>query len=393
MKLVCGSDIHLGRFSSVLNTNRHSTKNAWFRLIDLCNEVLPDALVLAGDILDSSETFYGVYSIFRDGISRLDPAIKVIMVAGNHDGKNLEKMCNMLNRDGVYLLGKDKSWETLNIFDVPIYGWSLDSSKYSHSPFVNYDFNNRLGIIVCHGDYKSPSGDYAPFAKDLNKINSLLTIVGHNHKSEVIKNKNNTLMSCGSVQALDFGETDKHGAYIVDIENNEVTYELYNLSSVEFVTKLEIDVSDYDINSNNLQKIFEDNLNLEDVISYRIILTGTTNYYNEIIKEVEELLKTPDFRNEVTYIDEITCNMLPYNDLNSYINREDAYGVVAKMLLSIENNTFEAEYKDFYDNAAGIIKKESGRTHFKDYLLDSRKEDLIDIIKGQLYLILNSREG
>lgn len=392
MKLICAADLHIGRCSSVLDRETHSNANAFYRLITFCNEEVPDVLIMAGDILDNSQTFYGIFPVLREGLKRLNSDISVVLVAGNHDEKNLEKMVNILNDSRVHLLGVNQKWERLDILEVPIYGWSLDKKSYPHSMFINeQDFSD--GIVVCHGDYMSSTGKYAPFAGDINKISSLLTVVGHTHRSEVLKNENTTIISPGSLQAMDFGETGEHGAYIVEINNRQIeSIELCAISSVKFIGGLEIDISDYNPNDNNLQSIFESELDFNCVCSYKIILVGTTDYYNELAAEALELMRSEDFKTETTYIYDITLSITPNYDIEQLSENDDAYGVIAKMILSIESGNFQDEYPHLYHRLLEEIANWRKKPAFKGKIYDDRESDAIDIFKNRLYDILNSQK-
>ncbi len=92
-------DLHLGRTMSLpplwaeQNQARRmplidDTKEAFFRLIDVCIDKNVDFLLLSGDVFDSHEKNVEAYEWFLYGMKKLqENDIMVYMIAGNHDPK------------------------------------------------------------------------------------------------------------------------------------------------------------------------------------------------------------------------------------------------------------------------------------------------------------------
>ena len=94
VKFIHAADVHLGITYAGVGKNhkdiarelKQAAFDAFERVIDVAIEEEVDALVLAGDLLDSSRTFVKEKLFLQSQLNRLAPfGIPVVVALGNHD--------------------------------------------------------------------------------------------------------------------------------------------------------------------------------------------------------------------------------------------------------------------------------------------------------------------
>jgi len=107
MRIFHLADLHFGKSNygqSFIEDQRY-----WIeQFMTICDKNRPDAIVVAGDVYDSSRPTgeaSDLLSIFISGISSRN--IPLFLIAGNHDNpKMLEYVSGILNKSGVYIAGR-----------------------------------------------------------------------------------------------------------------------------------------------------------------------------------------------------------------------------------------------------------------------------------------------
>ena len=88
MKIIHTADLHLGQIL-YQNYSREDEHNYFFQQLQAwCQQYGPDALVVSGDIFDIQHPVISVKRMFNDFFVRLHmavPAMRIVIVAGNHD--------------------------------------------------------------------------------------------------------------------------------------------------------------------------------------------------------------------------------------------------------------------------------------------------------------------
>ena len=88
MKIIHTADLHLGQIL-YQNYGREDEHNYFFQQLQAwCQQYSPDALVVSGDIFDIQHPVISVKRMFNDFFVRLHravPAMRIVIVAGNHD--------------------------------------------------------------------------------------------------------------------------------------------------------------------------------------------------------------------------------------------------------------------------------------------------------------------
>ena len=256
MHLLCVGDIHLGKrvsgIPSDLQDGPFAPADAWRRTVDYACQTLPDAVLLAGDVVEQEDDFFEAYGDLSAGVQRLRNAgIDVLGVAGNHDVDVLPRLANAI--PDFHLLGAGGRWErcalrTAEGERVDICGWSFPNREYKTSPldlpFPEHDPNSpphsTVGLLHC--DLDQTHSRYAPVRSSaLNAAPVDAWFLGHVHKPSALTGIRPSGY-LGSLLGLDIGEMGPHGPWWVDIEPGRIAAHHLPLAPLRWeVLEVELD--------------------------------------------------------------------------------------------------------------------------------------------------------
>ncbi len=172
MKIIHTSDWHLG--ISLHNVSLIEEQREFINLlINTVKEKNIDAVLISGDIFDSSVSSSEAISLYNDAVTKLcnEVGIPVIISAGNHDGAARLASCNqLLRKTGLHIFGKLSrevnivELNNIDIFVLPYFNTDEVKSLYpeskisSYSDAMNYVLNNikhsfkpgKKNILMCH---------------------------------------------------------------------------------------------------------------------------------------------------------------------------------------------------------------------------------------------------
>jgi exonuclease SbcD len=119
MKILLTADLHLGRSSSGLPPSAEnlgmptSIREAWLRIVDMALRDKVDAVLIAGDLVESSTAYYEAMGPLIEGFRKLqESGIDVFAVAGNHDASAFEKIAQEVeDMEKVHFIGRRGNWE------------------------------------------------------------------------------------------------------------------------------------------------------------------------------------------------------------------------------------------------------------------------------------------
>lgn len=185
MKLLCTADLHLGRSIPLpdgISQEAHGPAGAWRLICDMALNDRVDALLVAGDAIDSAKSYAEGMAIFRHGLRRLQAAgIPVILTAGNHDWNLLPEAA--MDFPGVVPLGLAGRWETFTLGDITIAGWSFPGRHHRQTPmqgFPEKTDGRTIGLLHC--DLSGGDSPYAPVtARELETCPVDRWVLGHMH--------------------------------------------------------------------------------------------------------------------------------------------------------------------------------------------------------------------
>lgn len=103
------SDLHIGKQLHHYNL-REDQEHILGEVISYAEKLHPDAVVIAGDIYDKSVPSGEAVTVFDDfitGLSRIVPAIPILIISGNHDSaRRLDYASRLLGSHQIYIAGK-----------------------------------------------------------------------------------------------------------------------------------------------------------------------------------------------------------------------------------------------------------------------------------------------
>lgn len=103
------SDLHIGKQLHHYNL-REDQEHILAEVISYAEKLHPDAVVIAGDVYDKSVPSGEAVTVFDDFLTRLsavDPAIPILVIAGNHDSaQRLDYASRLLGSHQIYIAGR-----------------------------------------------------------------------------------------------------------------------------------------------------------------------------------------------------------------------------------------------------------------------------------------------
>ena len=106
MKIFHLSDLHIGKHLHFYNLAQEQ-EQILEQIVQKAEEYRPDVIVIAGDIYDKSVPSGEAYRIFDDflvKLSQIQPAIPVLIIAGNHDSaERLQYASSFLEQHHIYI--------------------------------------------------------------------------------------------------------------------------------------------------------------------------------------------------------------------------------------------------------------------------------------------------
>lgn len=304
MKLILTGDLHLGRTSTRVPASwrkKVRTLSMWSRLVDETIRAGADALLLSGDILDSTNAYWETIGPLEHGVERLTEAgVQVVAICGNHDALALPRAMSSLREKGLTLLGAGGKWERMTLqsgtTSLHVDGWSFPSETFSEDPLLQYappvaDGSPVLGMV--HGDPGVTDSRYAPLSQDrLRSAPVSGWLLGHIHLSSLQEGPPWILMP-GSPHPLDPGETGLHQAWCCEVMEGRLLTPTPFLSAelqyLELVISLTPDdVPGMDLIQNRLLDQLDQNRSAPFTM-IRLRVTGVNDQLDVLQKTVDEI--------------------------------------------------------------------------------------------------------
>jgi predicted phosphodiesterase len=233
-RLLFVGDIHLGRRPSRLpddlgefgiEPSEVTPAAAWRASVRLAVESRVDAVVLAGDVVESLDDRFEAYGHLADGVKDLVAAgIPVFGVAGNHDVLALPRLAEQMPE--FRLLGARGKWETAEVAiregasRLQLLGWSFPSQQVRENPLAALRSTPEAGIAtlgVLHCDLDGGSSSYAPVPRTaFESAPGDAWLLGHIHRPSELGGPR-PVGYLGSLTALDPGEPGPHGPWLVHV--------------------------------------------------------------------------------------------------------------------------------------------------------------------------------
>jgi DNA repair protein SbcD/Mre11 len=264
MKLVLTADLHLGRSSSGLPPSADNlglpttSREAWFRIVDLAIREKSDAVLIAGDLVESSTAYYEALGPLIEGFRKLqEEGIDVFAVSGNHDANAFEKIASEVDgMEHIHFVGRRGAWERVSLVRdgavrLFVDGWSFPAPRHPSNPLEDYALarpENGPVIGLLHADLDASSSPHAPTSLDsLRRCPPHFWLLGHIHKPRLMQGGHQAnILYPGSPQAMDFGETGAHGTWLLDTDAGGFVPVQWQVSSIRYEDSIRLQLSDTD---------------------------------------------------------------------------------------------------------------------------------------------------
>jgi len=359
LQILCTGDVHLGRRPSRVPVDDESlsVQHVWDRFVETALDRTVDAVVLTGDVVDSENQMYEAYGALERGIRRLAEAgIDVVAVAGNHDHDAFPRLMRNVDADEMHLLGWGGTWDVVRVEGregrsaVRFVGWSFPQDTHFTSPLDTLSLPESdvptLGVLHC--EVGAGDGAYAPVRRDaLVRAPVSAWLLGHIHAPNAHREAGQLQLYPGSLQPLDPGEPGAHGAWRVEVTEASVTAERLPLASLRYDTAV-VDVTGHDTAEavedaviravrDGVADAVEQGGHLRHV-AYRVVLEGRTDRHRELERTIGGMVDSlrPEVDRVTGSIEAVEMNTRPAHDLEALARGEDPPGVLAQLLLRLE---------------------------------------------------------
>ncbi len=305
MRLLISADIHIGSpiRSIALRNNelgsrlKSATRDTFVRIVDLAIEEQVDALVLAGDIFDTSDPDVRSSTFLISQLARAaSEGVPTVLIRGNHDAL-LDHTARGKLGEHIHLL--DIKQPTVHIGDIAFHGISFDEKHKQKSLLPNYPeaipgvFN--VGLMHTALDNAPGHDPYAPCSsKDLLAHGYDVWCLGHIHAPIEHKNDSTLIVMPGIPQPRHIGE--QHGGFVnlVCIDDGTTTSKQIKVGGLTF-TECHVNLSDCEDQAEVYQRLSsamrEKQVDDQDV-AIRLLVTSRT-YTREVLRGLAtEILET-----------------------------------------------------------------------------------------------------
>lgn len=416
-RILCAADIHLGRrllrLPEGIDDLAQAPKHAWNTLVEFtinrAEEI--DALVLAGDIFDNEHNLYEVMGVFEKGARKiLEAKIPIVAVAGNHDGKILEKSMKRIGSPDFHLLGREGRWESVVLplkgQEVRFLGWSFPGGSYNSNPLKDFPVQepSPLTIAVLHCDVGGGKQSiYAPV--ELGQLVALPVqawVLGHVHIGAILA-ANPLTFYCGSLQGLDPSECGPRGATLLEVERSgKITKEILPLGQLLFYQH-SVDISSIPFSSldQHLSREIQSALKTlppsVKAVMCRFLLKGRSPSHAKLSSFSQEI--EGSFLTQVgetaapCFIESIAVRCTPSLDLASLARGRDLPALLATLLLSLDQG--EQVGTSLIEEAARFVKTKIEKNSQSEIALFEAEESdkLIQIGYEVLEMLLSQQEA
>lgn len=335
--------------------------------VDFAIEEKVDAVLFAGDVVESTNARFEALPPLEDAVRRLlDAGIQVVAVAGNHDVEALPRLAGRI--DGFTILGAGGRWESQTIWRnetavAEITGWSFKERMVRQSPVAQLLAQPlerlsagipRIGLL--HADLDASGGHYAPIRQvELDNTGYDAWLLGHIHKPSLDGlAASASARPCGylgSLVGLDASETGPHGPWLLRTgDGGALTMAQVPLAplrwehvavSVEGLDHIE-DVPDRLLDkTKDLVRQLGENGAAPRALGLRVRLTGTSPLYDEIRQAIAAGAWNGRGRivdGSAVFFNKIIDAMALPLDLAEIAKGDDPAALLAQRLLSLEGD-------------------------------------------------------
>lgn len=327
---------------------RTAARQAFDNLIGEAIDQEVDLMVIAGDLYDGDWRDYQTGLFFARQMGRLARAnIPAFVLYGNHDAES-QITRRLALPDGVnaFSARKPETFE-LKKLGLALHGQSFRQRDVTEDlvPAYPQPIDGAFNIGVLHTGMGGMGGhpNYAPCTLDeLVAKGYDYWALGHVHQGGVL-HENPHVVFPGNLQGRNIRETGPKGAYLVSVEDREITDLSLLHTDVVRWADLPVDIDGCDRSADALERI---RVEIGQVIersadgrllACRITLIGRTEIHDRLLVSAEHLLAEAQaaalgFGDDAAWIERVIVETEPILDPAVLAAREDAMGDLHRML-------------------------------------------------------------
>ena len=350
------ADIHLdsplkgliGQEGNAAERVRTATREALDQLVDFAIKEQVKFLVIAGDLYDGDWRDYKTGLFFVGQMGRLNKAgIPVYLLHGNHDAQSqITKRLELPDNVHVFGTRKPETFE-LGELNVALHGQSFRQREVTDNLVPDYPrpVSGTFNIGVLHTALGGRKGhdNYAPCSLDelVNKGYDYWAL-GHVHQAAVLHERPHIVFS-GNLQGRHVRETGIKGAYLVAVEEKEITELACVPCDVVRWVVLPVPLNDAesigDVTDRVRGALESAVANEADgrLLACRIVFEGRTDVHEQLVASEDQVLTEArasalGLGDEVAWIEKIDIATEAVVDRQTLAQREDAIGELQRML-------------------------------------------------------------
>ena len=375
IKLLAVGDLHLGRRPPRLpehlsaRIDDFSPATAWERVIALALRERVQAVLLAGDVAESTQDYFEALPRLQAGAARLSRAgIQLLAVSGNHDVDILPRLIDEV--PDARLLGAGGEWESVGIAgdasgnpeEVTVWGWSFPALRVNESPILTLPANlgpaPRLGLLHCDRDQSQST--YAPVTSEqLRNTGFDAWLLGHIHQPDAL-GTDQAMGYLGSVVGLDAGEPGPRGPWLLEIRDGRIQrLEQRPLAPLRW-ERLDVDITGVTAGaavttaiSRRLEALATDltqGVDWPDLVGLRIRLVGECDLTREAMEaelpDSGRAMGLPGSGQIQWFLERLRIDTRPTIPLSRLAERDDQPGLLARRLLTLERDQDDPERRE-----------------------------------------------
>ena len=350
------ADIHLdsplkglaGQEGSAADLIRTATREAFENLVSQALQEEVAFVIIAGDLYDGDWRDYQTGIFFVRQMGRLAAAgVPVFLLYGNHDAESQITRRLVLPENVKKFSARKPETFQLEELGVALHGQSFRQRNIVDNlvPAYPEPIAGMFNIGVLHTGLGGMGGhaNYAPCALDdlVNKGYDYWAL-GHVHQAAILHERPHVIFP-GNLQGRHIRETGPKGAYLVTVEDGELTEPLLIHGDVVRWAKLSVPVDGCArmTEAVDFVRAAIENAAARDadgrLLACRIELTGQTDIHDSLLVSTEHILAEArgaalGLGEETAWIERIVIATRPLLDSATLHAREDALGELQRML-------------------------------------------------------------
>ena len=350
------ADIHLdsplkglaGQEGSAADRIRTATREAFENLVGQALQEEVAFVIIAGDLYDGDWRDYRTGLFFVRQMGRLAASgVPVFLIYGNHDAESQITSRLVLPENVKTFSARKPETFQLKELGVALHGQSFRQRDIADNlvPAYPEPIAGMLNIGVLHTGLGGRGGhaNYAPCTLDdlVNKGYDYWAL-GHVHQAAILHERPHVIFP-GNLQGRHIRETGPKGAYLVTVEDGELTEALPVPGDVVRWAQLSVPVDGCARMTEAVDRVRAaiENAAACDadgrLLACRIELTGQTDIHDSLLASTEHLLAEArsaalGLGEETAWIERIVIATRPVLDSATLRAREDALGELQRML-------------------------------------------------------------